>query len=685
MTSEHLRFSPDILRRLGEELVPQIDQGIVELVRNSYDADAVNCKVELDGVDKPGGSLRIEDDGVGMDDDAIRSGWLILGRSNKPGRSITALGRRPVGEKGLGRLAALRMGRQVTLTTRPVSKPSTEYKLVIDWSKYEGIGVVEDVALEIVERPTQRPPGTRIEVTDLLVTFGRREVERLARALLLLADPFDDSRGFHPLLVSPEFNDLEQRVRNAYFDDASYYLVAELDENGRAHANVYDPRSRVLRWSGQNTDLSETRYSTVRSRFELWAFLLDGRSFANRRPTVTEVRNWLQVIGGVHLYHRGLRVHPYGDVGHDWLDMNLLRARNPELRPSTNNAIGRVIAPDPDQILTEKTDRTGFLESMAFTELRRFAVDALEWMARVRIAEREEQKRKARARVSSGVARAKTKLNEEVEKLPSGQRSRVSQALRSLESVRQRQESILRDDIQLYRTLASLGTTIAVFAHEAAKPVGQIKNMALSIGRRGNRALGPDYSRVLEKPVAIVLQSAMALESYASFPLALLRREKRQSGEVDIHAVTLDIVRLFQPFLEDAKIKCDVRLYDGQLRVWGSVAALESILSNLITNAVNSFMRQEQGHIERRMVVTTEVSKNTLLISVKDNGPGITSLPIDQIWLPGRTSTPGGTGLGMTIVKDSVSDLGGHVHAIAQGELGGAEIIVTLPLMGVDR
>ena len=175
MASEHLRFSPDILRRLGEELVPQIEQGIVELVRNSYDADAVKCRVELEGVDKPGGTLRIEDDGVGMDHDDIRSGWLIIGRSNKPGRDLTALGRRPVGEKGLGRLAALRMGRRVTLSTRPASEPSTEYELVIDWSKYEAIDVVEDVALEIVERSTQKPPGTSIEVAELLVTFGRRK------------------------------------------------------------------------------------------------------------------------------------------------------------------------------------------------------------------------------------------------------------------------------------------------------------------------------------------------------------------------------------------------------------------------------------------------------------------------------------------------------------------------------
>ena len=684
MAHEHLRFSPDILRRLGEELVPQIEQSIVELVRNSYDADAVNCRVELEGVDKPGGTLRIEDDGVGMGQDGIRSGWLILGRSNKPGRSVTALGRRPVGEKGLGRLAALRMGRKVTLSTRPASSPSTEYKLVIDWSKYDAISVVEDVDLEIVEEPTQKPPGTSIEVTDLLVTFGRREMERLARALLLLADPFLDNQGFHPILVSPEFTDLEHRVRNAYFDDAAFYLLAELDDKGQSHVDVYDPLTKRIRWSGQHTDLSKTIYSTAPSKFELWAFLLDGRNFANRRATVTEVRNWLEVIGGVHLYHRGLRVHPYGDSGHDWLDMNLLRARNPELRPSTNNSIGRVIAPDPDQILTEKTDRTGFLESVAFTELRRFATDALEWMARERIAEREAQKQEEKSKVSSGVTRAQRKLQREVNKLPPDQRLNVSKALQGLESVRQRQETILREDLQLYRTLASLGTTIAVFAHEAAKPVGQIRNMALSIRRRGQKALGTAYSTVLETPVTIVLQSARALESYASFPLALLRREKRRSGEVDVHSATLEVVELFKPFLEDASITCDVRLHDGSPRVWGSVAALESILSNLITNAVNAFTQQQQGQLDRRVLVTTEVSGDTLLISVMDNGPGITSLSVEEIWLPGQTSTPGGTGLGLTIVKDSVVDLGGHVHAIAKGPMGGAEIVVALPLMGVE-
>src|SRR3954447_1748515 len=123
MSTEHLRFSPDILRRLGEELIPHADQGIVELVRNSYDADAHSCRVELIKTEKLGGILRVTDDGNGMKAESVRDGWLVLGRSGKAARQRTKLGRLPVGDKGLGRLASLRMGRVARLRTRPADEP----------------------------------------------------------------------------------------------------------------------------------------------------------------------------------------------------------------------------------------------------------------------------------------------------------------------------------------------------------------------------------------------------------------------------------------------------------------------------------------------------------------------------------------------------------------------------------
>ncbi|MFN8951925.1 MAG: ATP-binding protein, partial [Aphanizomenon sp.] len=75
----HFKFSPKILQRLGEELVPNPDQGIIELVKNSYDADATECKIELVNISIIGGSIIISDNGMGMDKDTINEGWLVLG------------------------------------------------------------------------------------------------------------------------------------------------------------------------------------------------------------------------------------------------------------------------------------------------------------------------------------------------------------------------------------------------------------------------------------------------------------------------------------------------------------------------------------------------------------------------------------------------------------------------------
>src|SRR6185436_2964860 len=107
-------------------------------------------------------------------------------------------------------------------------------------------------------------------------------------------------------------------------------------------------------------------YKSVAADLNLWGFLLSGESFSTRKSSVAEVKDWLSVVGGVHLYYRKLRVPPYGDHGHDWLEMNLARAKSPEERPSTNNSIGRVVVEDPEHFLTQKTDRIGFIESEQF-------------------------------------------------------------------------------------------------------------------------------------------------------------------------------------------------------------------------------------------------------------------------------------------------------------------------------
>src|SRR5947209_4072060 len=100
MKTDHLHFSTEMLRRLGEELNPHADQGILELVRNAYDADATECVVELLNTQQVGGTVRISDNGEGMTTESIRKGWLVLGASEKVRIAETARNRFPIGNKG---------------------------------------------------------------------------------------------------------------------------------------------------------------------------------------------------------------------------------------------------------------------------------------------------------------------------------------------------------------------------------------------------------------------------------------------------------------------------------------------------------------------------------------------------------------------------------------------------------
>lgn len=680
----HFKFSPDILSRLGEELIPNPDQGIMELVKNSYDADATECAVKLINTEATGGSLVVSDNGIGMDLNAISDGWLVIGRSKKAARLPTPLGRLPVGDKGLGRLAALRQGSHVTLKTRPTDDSGIEYSLSIDWEDFAQAKVVEDVALNIEKGETKQPQGTDTFVQDLRFKLGKREVQRLARELLLLADPFDSKTGFRPRLIAPGFAELEKRVQEAYFDDAEYRLSASLDAYGKAEAKLMDWKGDVL-FRADLQHSTQRSYQAVSATLEVWIFGLSSQTFSRRERTasVGEIRDWLSIVGGVHLYHRGLRVKPYGDSGNDWLNINLARAKAAEERPSTNTVIGRVVVDDPDDILVQKTDRLGFIENEAFSELRQFAIDAFNWMAKVRLKESEKKRDQSKRDVNRAVVEAKAKVEETIATLeiPQASRTQVLKLIQNYEKVKKRETQSLREDVLLYRSLATAGTTAAVFAHESGKPVTLIERAAKRIESKGKNILGEQYIKVFEPPVGMLYKAANSLKSFAKFPLHLLKSAKRRSSTVDVHTVIDGVIALFQPFLEEAKVDVKTVLTDGSPLVRGSIALLEAILVNLMTNAINAFNTKGAPCENRQIMICTESTATHLELRFLDNGLGFKGLELDEIWLPGRTNTSGGTGLGLTIVKDSVADLGGEIWAIANGDLGGAEFIVNLPLM----
>ena len=137
---------PDILRfrtgaampaRLGSEQLKDEITAVIELVKNAYDADAT--EVDFQFRDSEGGQrIQVQDDGSGMNLADLHSKWAWLATENKirDDRS-PVLRRRRLGQKGVGRFAAQKLGHRLTLRTRTEGQQEV-LQVRFDWDELSG-------------------------------------------------------------------------------------------------------------------------------------------------------------------------------------------------------------------------------------------------------------------------------------------------------------------------------------------------------------------------------------------------------------------------------------------------------------------------------------------------------------------------------------------------------------------
>lgn len=146
----------------------------------------------------------------------------------------------------------------------------------------------------------------------------------------------------------------------------------------------------------------------------------------------------------------------------------------------------------------------------------------------------------------------------------------------------------------------------------------------------------------------------------------------------------LNIDELWLEVLDDAKFEAEQ--LDKSLEInniptkgviLGNAATLNSALENIIRNAFR--------YAHSKIKITFEEKANNLLIIVDDDGPGVTNNEYEQIFRPfyrtseARDRESGGSGLGLTIVKNAIIQHHGTVNA-SKSPLGGLQIIIELPL-----
>jgi signal transduction histidine kinase len=242
-------ISPQVVFRLGDELITDELQALVELVKNSYDASATTVSVHIDtsahvpeapprqddhgdsnDIDETAdaaslvGWLEVRDDGDGMTRDQVDHGWLLISASDKremkeQGRT-NRLGRTPLGDKGLGRLGVLRLGTRVEIRTRPRSVPE-EHILRFSRTDFEREIALSDIRLRYERRQIEEDPavpgiwrtesdydddvdcteiagrqGTVLRITGLNNAEVWQDRVRVQQEMLSLISPFEEIDAF---------------------------------------------------------------------------------------------------------------------------------------------------------------------------------------------------------------------------------------------------------------------------------------------------------------------------------------------------------------------------------------------------------------------------------------------------------------------------------------------------------
>lgn len=126
--------------QLGRELVTDFVTALVELIKNSYDADAGSAQISITNAKKVSGNITITDCGDGMTIDDFESKWMVIGTSNKLSDPFTPNGRKKAGKKGIGRFSVERLAERVTIYSFP--KDAAAFCVKIDWNRFEELDIL---------------------------------------------------------------------------------------------------------------------------------------------------------------------------------------------------------------------------------------------------------------------------------------------------------------------------------------------------------------------------------------------------------------------------------------------------------------------------------------------------------------------------------------------------------------
>ena len=345
-----------------------------------------------------------------MDADTVSGVWLEPGtdhriKEKEKGEPTPKYKRIPIGEKGVGRFAAHKLGNKIRLITR--SAGSQEVLVEIDWENdFKDKRYLNEVEVKVIERIpehfTGRKTGTRLEITQLRDTWSRGMVRDLARAVSAICSPFSGAGDFKPKLVLEDHDDwLHGLLDVKDVLKFSLYQAKCLVKGGRlSYEYKFTPFPGMDRVEGrkitQSLALGDSKHLINLDNHnigpvELKLYVFDQDAKVLKLGEVNDkkgLKEFLNESGGVRVYRGGMRVYDYGERGNDWLGLGGRRVNVPTKRLSNNLIVGAVSLDMRKSVdlklnrgLIEKTNREGFVENAdyeAFRDAVAYALQSIE-------------------------------------------------------------------------------------------------------------------------------------------------------------------------------------------------------------------------------------------------------------------------------------------------------------------
>jgi signal transduction histidine kinase len=233
---------------------------------------------------------------------------------------------------------------------------------------------------------------------------------------------------------------------------------------------------------------------------------------------------------------------------------------------------------------------------------------------------------------------------------------------------RQRQEEErLRDDLRRAEHLAGLGTLLAGVAHEVRNPLAAIRSTVQLWQRL------PDDSRTAASLDAVVA-AVDRLNGLVSRLLFFARADSAERQALDLNQVLAESLELVQAQAAGQGVAVERDLAADLPAVLGSPAALRQVALNLLTNALQAMPQGGRLRCSTRRLPT----ENAVEIQVADTGSGVSAEVRQHLFEPFHTSRPEGTGLGLALCREILSNHGGRIELV-DGEAPGAVFRCVLP------